>query len=240
MNIAFVKAAMAANPNIMIYASPWTPPGWMKTNNSWEGGGNPTINKNAQTWTAYALYFSKFVKGWKRAGIPVNIVYPQNEPGYNTGNHPSCAWSGTELKNWVRDYLYPKFVADTIGTQIWMGTFHLSYYDNDIKPTLDDPQARTMITGIGVQRYGEAALATASQNTYYRSLHYHAMETETDCWSGANSWGNAMGTFERIYYHERANVQCYNMWNMILDADYNYVSWMTRAAGKRRRACTLS
>jgi glucosylceramidase len=229
MNIAFVKAAMAANPNIMIYASPWTPPGWMKTNNSWQGGNNPTINKNAQTWTAYALYFSKFVKGWKQAGIPVNIVYPQNEPGYNSTGHPSCAWSGAELKNWVRDYLYPKFVADTIGAQIWMGTFHLSYYGNDIQPTLDDAQARTMVTGIGVQRNGDGALATASQNAYYKSLHYHSMETETMCWSGANNWADAMSTFEQIYNHERANVQCYNMWNMILDADYNYVSWMTRA-----------
>jgi glucosylceramidase len=228
MNIPFVKAAMAANPNVMIYASPWTPPGWMKTNNSWQGGGNPTINHNAQTWTAYALYFSKFVKGWQKAGIPVYVVYPQNEPGYNSSGHPSCAWSGTELKNWVRDYLYPKFIADTIGAQIWMGTFNLSNYTADIKPTLDDAQARTMITGIGTQRDGHGAMFDASQNSYYKSLHYHGMQTETNCWSGANSWNDAMNTFQQIYNHEISNSNCYNMWNMILDADYNYVSWMPR------------
>lgn len=229
MNIPYVKEAMVFNPNIMLYASPWTPPSWMKTNKSWMGGGNPTINHNAQTWTAYALYFSKFIKGWKDAGLSINIIYPQNEPGYNDVNHPSCAWSGAELKDWVRDYLYPKFKADTIGTQIWMGTFNLSYYDTDMKPTLDDPVARTMITGIGAQRDANNALATASQNSYYRSLHYHSMETETMCWNGANSWNDAMNTFQQVYNHEVANVQCYNMWNMILDADYNYVSWMTRA-----------
>jgi glucosylceramidase len=229
MNIPFVKAAMVANPNVMIYASPWTPPGWMKTNNSWQGGGNPTINQNAKTWTAYALYFSKFVKGWKQAGISVNIVFPQNEPGYNNSGHPSCSWTGTTLKNWVRDYLYPKFKADTIGTQIWMGTFNLSDYNNDIKPTLDDAQARTMITGIGTQRDGHGSMATASQNSYFKSLHYHGIETETNCWSGANSWTDAMNTFQQIYNHETANTNCYNMWNMILDANYNYVSWMTRA-----------
>lgn len=229
MNIPFVKAAMVANPNIMIYGSPWTPPGWMKTNNSWQGGGNPTINQNAQTWTAYALYISKFVKGWQQAGIPVNIVFPQNEPGYNSSGHPSCAWTGTALKNWVRDYLYPKFKADTIPTQIWMGTFNNSDYPNDIQPTLDDPVARTMITGIGTQRGGNIAMGTASQNAYFRSQHYHGMETETNCWSGANSWTDAMNTFGEIYNHEIGNTQCYNMWNMILDANYNYVSWMTRA-----------
>jgi len=228
MNIAFVKAAMVSNPNLMIYASPWTPPGWMKTNNSWEGGGNPTIRQNAQTWTAYALYFSKFIKGWKQAGISVNIVFPQNEPTYNSTVHPSCAWTGTELKNWVRDYLYPKFLADTIPTQIWLGTFNLSQYGSDIQPMLDDAKARTMMAGIGVQRDGNNALLTATQNAYFLSLHYHSMQTETNCWTGANSWNDAMSTFQQIYNHEIANVNCYNMWNMILDADYNYVSWMTR------------
>jgi hypothetical protein len=85
-----------------------------------------------------------------------------------------------------------------------------------------------MITGVGTQRDGNGAMLTASQNTYFRSLHYHGMETETNCWSGANSWGDAMSTFQQIYNHEIANTQCYNMWNMILDANYNYVSWMTR------------
>jgi glucosylceramidase len=229
MNIAFVKAAMVVNPNVMIYASPWTPPSWMKTNNSWQGGGNPTILQNAQVWTAYALYFSKFVKGWKQAGISIKNVYPQNEPGYNSGGHPSCSWTGTTLKNWVRDYLYPKFIADTIGAQIWMGTFNNSDYTNDIQPTLDDAQARTMITGVGTQRNGNNAMYTATQNTYFRSLHYHGMETETNCWSGANSWTDAINTFQEIYNHEVGNTNCYNMWNMILDANYNYVSWMTRA-----------
>jgi glucosylceramidase len=229
MNIAFVKAAMVANPNIMIYASPWTPPTWMKTNKSWEGGNNPTIVWNNQMLAAYALYFSKFVKGWKQAGISVNIVYPQNEPGFNTTTHPSCAWSGATLKSWVHDFLYPKFKADTISTQIWMGTFNGSYYSADIQPTLDDAEARTMITGIGVQRDGNNALFTASQNPYYISQHYHSMQTETNCWAGANSWNDAMNTFQQIWNHESANVNIYNMWNMILDADYNYVSWMTRA-----------
>lgn len=229
MNIPFVKAAMAANPNVMIYASPWTPPSWMKGNNSWQGGSNCSIKSDAQTLTAYALYFSKFVKGWKQAGISVNIVFPQNEPGYNNGGHPSCSWTGTALKNWVRDYLYPKFKADTIGSQIWMGTFNMSNYTADIQPTLDDAQARTMVTGIGVQRDGNDAQFTASENAYYKSLHYHGMQTETNCWSGSNSWTDAMNTCQQIYNHETDNTNCYNMWNMILDANYNYVSWMTRA-----------
>jgi glucosylceramidase len=236
MNIAFVKAAQAVNPNVMIYGSPWTPPTWMKSNGSWVGCA--TINQNAATYTAYALYFRKFVQGWRKAGIPVNIVYPQNEPTWCAGGHPSCSWSTTSasntLMNWVRDYLGPNFRADTLGTerngtQIWCGTWNISDYNNNIAPFLNDATCRTMITGIGVQRDGNTAQNSASQNTYYQSLHYHAMETETNCWSGSNNWTDAMNTFTQIYNHEIANTGCYNMWNMILDANYNYVTWMTRA-----------
>jgi glucosylceramidase len=229
MNMAFVKEAMAVNPNIMLHAAPWTPPSWMKTNNNWEGTGYPSINQNAQTWTAYALYFSKFLKGWQKAGFSINIIYPQNEPGWCSANHPSCNWSGTSLKNFVRDYLFPKFSADSIATQIWMGTFHMSSFGGDIAPTLNDPVARTMITGVGTQRDGNIAMGEASQNSFYRSLHYHGMQTETHCWWGANSWSDAMNTFQQFHNHLTGNTQCYTMWNMILDSDYNFVDWMTRS-----------
>ena len=236
MNIAFVKAAQAVNPNVMIYGSPWTPPQWMKTNSSWVGCA--TIEQNAQAWTTYAMYFRKFVQGWRNAGIPINIVYPQNEPTWCSGGHPSCSWSTTStsntLMNWVRDYLGPNFRADTLGTerngtQIWCGTWNISDYNNNIAPFLNDATCRTMITGIGCQRDGNTAQLNASQNTYYQSLHYHAMETETNCWGGNNNWPDAMNTFQQIYNHEIANTGCYNMWNMILDANYNYVTWMGRA-----------
>jgi len=228
MNIPFVKAAQAVNPNVMIYASPWTPPSWMKGNNSWQGGANCAINHTAQTWTAYALYFRKFVQGWNQEGIPINIVYPQNEPSYNSGGHPSCAWTGTEIKDWVRDYLYPDFKANNIGVQIWNGTWNITDYNNHLLPMFNDATARTSFQGIGVQRDGEGDNNSAYANSYYASLHYHSMETETNCWGGINNWINAMATWKEIYDHMTTYNQNYNMWNMILDANYSYVTWMPR------------
>jgi glucosylceramidase len=232
MNIAFVKAAQVANPNLMIYGSPWTPPGWMKSNGRWDGC--VTINQNAATWTAYALYFRKFVTGWRNAGIPINIVYPQNEPSWCAGNHPSCTWTGTMIKDWVRDYLYPNFYADTLGavrmgTQIWNGTWNVSDWANHLQPMFNDAAALASFQGIGVQRSGQGDNNSAYANSNYASLHYHSMETETNCWSGANNWTDAMNTFWEIHNHMTTYNQCYNMWNMILDANYNYVSWMGRA-----------
>ena len=236
MNIPFVKAAQVANPNLMIYASPWTPPGWMKTNNNWQCTGTPTLIQNPSIFRSYAMYFRKFLTGWRNAGIPINIVYPQNEPSYcaTGGGHPSCAWSGTQIKDWVRDYLYPNFLADTLGpvrngTQIWNGTWNITDFANHLAPMFNDAAARTSFQGIGVQRDGEGDNNSAYQNSYYASLHYHSMETETNCWGGQNSWTDAMNTWKEIYDHMTTFNQNYNMWNMILDANYNYVSWMPRA-----------
>lgn len=228
-NIPFVKAAKAAQPNLMLYASPWTPPKWMKTNNSWQGGGNPTIIQDAKIFTAYALYFRKFVQAWEQAGTSMMVVFPQNEPGWNTTDHPSCTWSGTTLKNFVRDYLGPDFAANNITTQIWMGTFNLSYFNDDAKPTLDDAAVRPFIKGWGFQRDGYTALGQAIAYGKNLGLNWHSMQTENLCYTGANSWGDAMTTFQYTWDHETNNVNYFNFWNMILDSNYNYVSWMTRA-----------
>jgi glucosylceramidase len=223
-NIPFCKEAMTWQPNLMIYATPWTPPTWMKSNNKYDGAA--TLNQNAQTFTAYALYFRKFVQSWKQEGVPVFVVFPQNEPGWNVASQPACGWTGAQLKNFVRDYLYPDFNANGIMTQIWMGTFHMSYFTNDLKPTLDDAVARTMIKGCGTQRQG--ALAMDSALKYNPSLNWHAMETETMCWSGANSWTDAMNTYKYICGFETANTNYYNFWNMILNSNSNF-GWQPRA-----------
>jgi glucosylceramidase len=223
-NIPFCKEAMKWQPNLMLYGSPWTPPTWMKSNTSWQGPAH--INQNAQTFTAYATYFRKFVQAWKKEGLALFVVFPQNEPGWNVAGQPACGWTGTQLRDFVRDYLYPDFNANGVATQIWMGTFHVPDFANDLKPSLDDTAARKMIRGCGCQR--EAAGAMLSAMTCDTSLHWHAMETETMCWSGANSWSDAMSTFQFICGFEEANTNYYNFWNMILNSNTNF-GWMSRA-----------
>ena len=229
-NIPYIKAAMKFQPNLMIHASPWTPPTWMKTTNTWEGRSGSTmstIKKDATTLTAYALYFRKFVQSWKQAGISVFAVYGQNEPGWTAPGHPSCGWSGAELKDFIRDYLYPDFQQNGIGTQLWIGTFHMSDFDNDLKPILEDTVARTMVRGCGLQREGAKAMLTAL--TYDSSLHWRGMETENMCYSGANSWSEAMETFGYLQSFYNSYTNSFMFWNMILNSNFNYVTWMPRS-----------
>ena len=231
-NIPYVKSAMGAQPNLMLYASPWTPPGWMKNTHSWQGNVNgvtSVINSNSQIFTAYALYLRKFVQAWEQAGNSMIVIYPQNEPGWTTNDHPSCSWTGTTLKNFVRDYMGPDFTTNNIQTQIWMGTFNNSDFTDDAKPTLDDAAVRPYIKGWGFQRDGYTALGQAIAYGKNLGLNWYSMQTENLCYVGDNSWSDAMTTFLYVWRHETNNVNFFNFWNMILDSNYNYVTWMTRA-----------
>ena len=68
--------------NLRFIASPWSPPGWMKTNNSMVGGSlQPQYND------IYAKYLYKFLVAYKNEEIPIYAITVQNEPGW-TGNPP--------------------------------------------------------------------------------------------------------------------------------------------------------
>ena len=97
--IPYIKAAQAVNPNLRFWSSPWTPPVWLKTGYNSDSGtkkpsyfdGGSIVSGNSSYLTAYAQYYSKFVMGYKAQGINIEVVSPQNEPGYQQ-NYPSCLW----------------------------------------------------------------------------------------------------------------------------------------------------
>lgn len=85
--IPLIKAAMKYQPKLGIWGVPWTPPSWMKTSGPYKGG---ELKQDPETLTAYALYFSKYVKAYRQEGINLYAVMPQNEPNYNNNIYPQC------------------------------------------------------------------------------------------------------------------------------------------------------
>ncbi|MBN1575602.1 MAG: hypothetical protein JW913_03565 [Chitinispirillaceae bacterium] len=170
--IKFIKAAQAVKSDIKFWASPWTPPSWMKKANTafdnagFDGG---EMRNEANVFKAHALYFSKFIEAYTAEGIPISAVCPQNEPGY-TRSYPTCGWgpynyddgkntsgdkTGTEyLSTFVADHLYPKLQADHPETEIWFGTLSndnsAPSYWNGMKQKAGN-NVKTMIKGLGLQ-----------------------------------------------------------------------------------------
>lgn len=74
--IPFIKAALKINPDIVFMASPWSPPAFMKTNQSMNKGGE-LVQKYYESW---ALVIKKYLDHYLKNGIKIKKLSVQNEP----------------------------------------------------------------------------------------------------------------------------------------------------------------
>jgi len=115
--IPFIKDAMKASKDgFKIFASPWTAPPWMKTNNKWVGG--ELDPKYYETW---ALFFSKYVDAYKDEGIDIWGFTVENEPHGNGNNWESMHYTPKQMTDFVVNHLGPQLEKDGKGDLVILG-----------------------------------------------------------------------------------------------------------------------
>jgi glucosylceramidase len=100
--IPLLQQALKINPAVRTVALPWSPPAWMKTTGTMNGG-----NINPQYYSALAQYFVKFVQAYQQAGIPIYALSVQNEPLYSTTAYPTAYVPSTEEATFIANALAP-------------------------------------------------------------------------------------------------------------------------------------
>ena len=88
--LPLLRAAKRLNPKLKVMATPWSPPAWMKTNDSLVGG---QLKDDPKVYDAYARYLVKFVQAYTKAGVPIDFLSVQNEPQ----NRKPDAYPGTDM-----------------------------------------------------------------------------------------------------------------------------------------------
>lgn len=111
--VPMVKAALAKNSQIKIFASPWSAPAWMKYSNTLKGG-----KLKAEYYETYANYFKKFIQSYNAQGIPIYAVTPQNEPQYENSVYPSMGMNEQDQVGFIGDYLGPALAKANLNTKI--------------------------------------------------------------------------------------------------------------------------
>ena len=87
--IPMIKEALAVNPDLYIFASPWSPPGWMKTGGKMCGG-----HMRDEYVDCFAEYVVRFIKAYAEHGIKISAITPQNEPENNQyARMAACVWN---------------------------------------------------------------------------------------------------------------------------------------------------
>jgi glucosylceramidase len=144
--IPLLRQARAVNPSIKIVAVPWSPPAWMKTSATMNGGG-----MNATYFPTLAQYFVKFVQSYQEQGIPIYALMAQNEPLNSNTEYPTEYLAASDEATFIGTNLGPALGAAGLGNVKILG------YDHN----WDDPS------------YAETLLANASASGYLAGTAFH-------------------------------------------------------------------
>jgi glucosylceramidase len=148
--IPFIKQAIiAAGGKLTLFASPWSPPAWMKDNNDMKHGGKlkPEYRRS------WANYYVKFIKAYEQRGIPVWGLTVQNEP-MATQRWESCIWTADEERDFIKQYLGPTMKKQGLGSKkiiIWDHNRDLMF--QRANTVLSDPEAAKYVWGTGFHWY---------------------------------------------------------------------------------------
>jgi glucosylceramidase len=143
------RAIVAAGGQLRLFVSPWSPPAWMKDNNSVIGGGKLKPEYD-QSW---ANFYIKFIRTYEAKGIPVWGLTVQNEP-MATQKWESCIYTAEDERNFIRDYLGPTLQKAGMSSKkliAWDHNRDLVY--QRASTILEDPAAARYVWGIGYHWY---------------------------------------------------------------------------------------
>jgi glucosylceramidase len=123
--IPTLKQALGADPGLEILANPWSPPGWMKTNDSLGNQNDSgTLNTTADPAVEdqLAQYFVKFIQAYAAQGIPIAALTPQNEPRTPPGagtTYPGLTLPASQEAEFITNHLAPALNAAGLHPKIY-------------------------------------------------------------------------------------------------------------------------
>jgi glucosylceramidase len=143
------KAIQKIGSDVKFYASPWSPPAFMKdTKNMLKGG--KLLPEFYQSW---ANYYVKFINAYQNEGMPIWGLTIQNEP-MATQKWESCIYSAEEERDFLKNYLGPTLKKAGLGDKkITVWDHNRDLLVQRATTILDDPEANKYVWGVGFHWY---------------------------------------------------------------------------------------
>jgi glucosylceramidase len=206
-----LREALAVNPKLKIIASPWSPPGWMKTSGSMIGG-----TLLASSFAPLARYFVRFVESYEAAGVPIFGVTPQNEPRNIPGDYPGMGMTAEEQTTFIREHLGPAFRDAHLKTKIMAFDHNWDLMDFPDK-ILSDPKAAEFSAGTATHCYGGSPDAQTKLHDHFPAKGIWL----TECSGGEWQKGNLLvAQADLIIQTTRNWGQSVVLWNLALDQNH--------------------
>jgi len=220
--IPFIKAAMeVSGGKLNLFASPWSPPSWMKDNKDMLHGGK-LLPEYYESW---AHYFTKFIKAYAKAGVKVWGITVQNEPMAKQ-RWESCLFTADEETDFLKNHLGPVMQREGLADKkiiVWDHNRDLIY--QRAQTYFKDPVASKYIWGIGFHWYENWSGGTPMYdnlkrvNEAYPDKHLFFTEGCAESFDTAKYFNWALGEkYARNMINDFNNGMVgFTDWNILLD-----------------------
>jgi len=207
-----LKEILALHPDLLLFATPWSPPGWMKTSGQMVGGTLLPARR-----AALADYFVKFVEAYAAEGVTIDFVTPQNEPHFSPAGYPGMHMEWDEQAAFIEDNLGPAFVAaglsGTTRIVVWDHNWNDAYYATNV---LADAAARAFVAGSAFHCYEGDVAAQTPVHDQHPELGLWLTECSDGLWNGDYDGRLAHG-IELVIGATRNWARAVITWNLALD-----------------------
>ena len=168
-----LRTARKYNPSLYLFASPWSPPGWMKANGTMLGG-----SLKPKNFPAYAKYLVKFLQSYQAEGVPVDAISPQNEVDTDQdGRMPACVWAQEHEIVFVSQHLGPALEQNKIPAKIWILDHNFNLWGR-VMNELENPLVSRYVDGVAWHPY--VGLVTAVSRVHAQFPDKNMYWTEGD------------------------------------------------------------
>jgi glucosylceramidase len=209
--LPMMREARKANPDLFLFSSPWSPPGWMKAGGSMLGG-----SMRQKYFAPYAQYFLNFLQAYATEGVPVQAVTVQNEVDTDQdGRMPACTWAQEYEIGFVKNHLGPLLEKKGISAKIWILDHNYNLWGRAVAE-LDDVDLRKYCNAIAFHGYVGTADMMSQAHAAHPDAQIYWTEGGPDYTAPdyATDWANWGKTFTEA---TRNWAQAITGWNLALD-----------------------
>jgi glucosylceramidase len=209
--LPMLRQARQVNPDLFLFSTPWSPPGWMKFNNSMLGG-----SMRNHYFAVYAKYYLKFLQAYAAEGVPVQALTSQNEVDTDQdGRMPACLWGQEYEIQFVRDHLGPLLESSGQQTKIWILDHNYNLWGR-VLDCLQDDKLRKYVNAVAWHGYYGTPDMMSKVHDAYPEAQMHWTEGGPDYTDPGylTDWCKWGGTFSNAL-----NNWCRSLtaWNLALD-----------------------
>ena len=145
--IPVVREVLAIDPGLLIVATPWSAPAWMKSSENLIGG--ELLEQYESTYVDYLVKYLDTMRGY---GIPIFALTLQNEPGFVPVTYPGMEMPSATRARIVGRYLGPRLANRTPATRILEWDHNWNQPEQPLS-VLGDADASRYIDGVAWHCY---------------------------------------------------------------------------------------